>query len=163
MSSLFIDSVILGLGASLIMDGWAVARWRLTGAPMLDYGWLARWLAGVPAGRLSLSPGQGAPLTALECWIGWTLHYGIGVFYAALFLAIMGERWPLSPDPGPALVYGAMTSLAPFVILQPALGRGALASRTPAPWMARVQTVLTHLVFGAGLYLTALILTMSGL
>ena len=87
MSALFIDSVILGLGASLIMDGWAVARWRLTGAPMLDYGWLARWLASVPAGRVSVSPGQGAPLTALERWIGWTLHYGIGVFYAALFLA----------------------------------------------------------------------------
>lgn len=155
-----LDAVVLGLGASLIMDGWAVLRRQLTGAPMLDYGWLTRWITGLPAGRLSLSVGPGDPLTALERAIGWALHYAIGAVYAGVFLLIVGAGWSASPAMTPALVFGAITALAPFLILQPALGRGLFACRTPSPRAARVQTMLTHLVFGLGLYATALGLAM---
>lgn len=153
------DAVVLGLGASLIMDGWAVLRRWLTGAPMLDYGWLTRWLIGLPAGRWSMSIGQGVALSALERATGWALHYAIGMVYAGIFLMIAGPGWIASPVVIPALVFGAITVLAPFLILQPALGRGLFASRTPSPGAARLQTLLTHLVFGLGLYLTALGLT----
>ena len=151
-----IDVIVLGLGASLIMDGWAVLRWRVTGAPLLDYGWLTRWIVGLPIGRFSLSPGLEAPLSFLERGIGWALHFAIGVLYAGAFLMIVGAGWLSSPSLVSALLFGAITTLAPFVILQPALGRGMFAARTPSPGSARLQTVLTHLVFGLGLYVTAL-------
>lgn len=152
------DSVLLGLGASLILDGWALGRRSIAGVPMLDYGWLTRWLAGLPAGRLRLEPGQTAPLTASERAPGWALHYAIGVLYAGVFLLIVGPGWMDQPSVLPALVFGIVTILAPFLILQPALGRGVFASRTPAPWTARLQTLLNHGVFGVGLYATALAL-----
>jgi hypothetical protein len=37
-------------------------------------------------------------------------------------------------------------------VMQPAMGAGIAAGRTPRPWMARVHSVLTHGVFGLGLY-----------
>ncbi|WP_439636753.1 DUF2938 family protein [Oceanicaulis sp.] len=149
-------SVLLGLGASLIMDIWAVLRQQATGAPMLDYGWLARWIDGLKAGRLSVSPEQEAPLSVLERVLGWALHYAIGMVYAGLFVLIMGRDWVTHPAITPALVFGAITALAPFLILQPALGRGLFASRTRTPWSARIQTLITHLIFGAGLFATAI-------
>ena len=147
--------LLLGLGASLIMDGWAILRRGLTGAPILDYGWITRWIAGLPAGRLSLSPVQEPSLSALDRIMGWLLHYMIGAGFAVAFLMIIGTQWLTSPTLTPALVFGGVTALAPFLILQPALGRGVFASRTPSPRSARIQTILTHLVFGLGLYVTA--------
>lgn len=159
MLQILTDSALLGLGASLILDGWALGRRSIAGVPMLDYGWLTRWLAGLPAGRLKLEPSQATPLNGIERALGWALHYAIGVVYAGVFLLITGPGWMDQPSVLPALVFGIVTSLAPFLILQPALGRGVFASRSPAPWTARLQTLLNHGVFGLGLYATALALT----
>jgi hypothetical protein len=48
------------------------------------------------------------------------------------------------------------TVLFPFLIMQPSLGLGVAASRTPNPMQARLKSLVTHTVFGIGLYLSAL-------
>jgi hypothetical protein len=45
--------------------------------------------------------------------------------------------------------------LAPLFILQPALGAGIASSKTPAPVFNTVKSLVTHMVFGLGLYLAA--------
>lgn len=40
-------------------------------------------------------------------------------------------------------------------VMQPAFGLGMAASGTPRPLQARIKSVVTHLVVGAGLYLSA--------
>ncbi|HEU4781614.1 MAG TPA: DUF2938 family protein, partial [Steroidobacteraceae bacterium] len=50
---------------------------------------------------------------------------------------------------------GVGTVLAPFFIMQPAMGVGIAARRTPRPGAARIQSLVTHVVFGLGLYITA--------
>ena len=58
---------------------------------------------------------------------------------------------------GPTLISAVAVSLAllvaPWFVMQPALGMGFLASRTPKPAAARAMSVLAHAVFGIGLYL----------
>jgi hypothetical protein len=44
----------------------------------------------------------------------------------------------------------------PFFIMQPSLGLGIAASRTPKPMQARLKSLVTHTVFGVGLYVCAL-------
>ena len=39
-----------------------------------------------------------------------------------------------------------------MLILQPGMGAGVAARRTPRPNVARLQSLVTHAVFGAGLY-----------
>jgi nitrous oxidase accessory protein NosD len=40
--------------------------------------------------------------------------------------------------------------------MQPGMGAGIAASRTPKPAVARINSLLTHATFGLGLYLAAL-------
>jgi len=43
--------------------------------------------------------------------------------------------------------------------LQPSFGLGVAASKTPHPNQARLKSLMTHTVFGLGLYLWALLLS----
>lgn len=52
--------------------------------------------------------------------------------------------------------YGIVTVAFPFFILQPSLGLGVAGSRTPKPAQTRLKSLVTHTVFGAGLYVCAL-------
>jgi hypothetical protein len=86
--------------------------------------------------------------------IGWTAHYLIGIAFAALLISVWGFEWVQHPTIGPAIAVGIGTVAAPFLIMQPGMGAGIAASRTPRPASARVQSLITHAVFGLGLYAT---------
>ena len=68
---------------------------------------------------------------------------------------IWGLAWIQRPTIGPALIVGIGTVAAPFLLMQPGMGAGIAASRTPRPAAARIQSLVTHAVFGLGLYATA--------
>jgi hypothetical protein len=61
----------------------------------------------------------------------------------------------------PALGYGIATVTAPFLLMQPGMGAGVAARRTPRPDAARLQSLVTHAVFGLGLYLSGLALNLA--
>jgi hypothetical protein len=54
------------------------------------------------------------------------------------------------------MIVGLASAAAPFFLLQPGMGAGIAARRTPRPNAARVQTLVTHAIFGLGLYGSAL-------
>jgi hypothetical protein len=56
------------------------------------------------------------------------------------------------PTIGPALIVGVGSVAAPFLVMQPGMGAGIAASRTPRPSAARLQSLVTHAIFGVGLY-----------
>lgn len=58
----------------------------------------------------------------------------------------------------PALLFGLVTVLMPFLLMQPALGLGIAAANSSNPAKARLHSLLTHLIFGLGLYLAARLL-----
>jgi hypothetical protein len=87
---------------------------------------------------------------------GWCAHYAIGIIYAALLLAIWGLDWARHPTPLPALIVSLVALVAPFFIMQPGMGAGVAASKTPNPNAARLRSIVTHSVFGLGLYGSAL-------
>jgi hypothetical protein len=99
---------------------------------------------------------KAAPIPG-ERALGWTAHYAIGVAFALILLGAFGLAWARHPTPLPALVVGVATVVAPFFLLQPGMGAGIAASRTPAPNTARLRSLLTHTVFGLGLYGSALL------
>ena len=51
---------------------------------------------------------------------------------------------------------------APFLLMQPGMGAGIAASRTPRPAVARVRSLITHAVFGIGLYAAGSIARLLG-
>lgn len=145
-------ALLIGAGATAVMDIWAVARKRLLGIPPLNYGLVGRWLAYLARGRFRHDPIAASPAVRGERLIGWTAHYLIGAAFAGLLLAIWGLDWTRQPTIGPALIVGIGSVAAPFLVMQPGMGAGIAASRTPRPAAARIQSLVTHGIFGLGLY-----------
>ena len=147
-------ALLIGGGAKLAMDAWTVARTRLPGVPSLDYALVGRWLGHMPKRRFRHDPiGASLPVRG-ERALGWAFHYATGVAFAAVLLALWGLEWARLPTLAPALVVGLGSVAAPFLVMQPALGAGVAASRTPRPGAARLQSLLTHGLFGLGLYVS---------
>ena len=147
--------VATGVGATAIHDAWTWLR-RATGVASPDWALVGRWIAWLPRGRFVHTPIAAAPPVRHERALGWSAHYAIGIGFAALPPAIAGAGWLQAPTPGPALLAGALTVLAPFLLLHPGLGAGLFARRASRPWRTRFHSLVAHLVFGAGLYLAAL-------
>jgi hypothetical protein len=146
-------SVLIGAGATLMMDGWA-ALLRRFGVPSLNFAFLGRWIGHLPERLLHESIAKAAPVSG-ELLIGWCAHYSIGITFAALLLTTFGLEWARSPTLAPALLTGVVTVVAPLLVLQPALGAGIASSKTSAPVFNSIKSVVTHIVFGIGLYLAA--------
>ncbi|MGO4127838.1 DUF2938 family protein [Inquilinus sp. YAF38] len=108
-----------------------------------------------PRGRFRHGGIDRAASVAGERALGWAVHYGTGIVFAALLLAICGRGWARDPTLPSALAFGLVTVAAPFLLMQPALGAGIAASKTPNPPTARLRSLMTHAVFGLGLYLAA--------
>lgn len=151
-----IHTVAIGIGATLVMDSWGVARQRAFGMPAPDYALVGRWIAHMPRGRFRHDAISAAARMPGERVIGWSAHYLIGVLFAMLMVAVAGCGWLAQPTLAPALAIGIGTVAAPFLLMQPGMGAGIAASRTPRPCVARFHSLVTHAVFGAGLYLAAL-------
>jgi Protein of unknown function (DUF2938) len=147
-----VRALLIGVCATAVMDLWLAARKRLLGIPPLDYGLLGRWLAYLARGRFYHDPIAASPPVPGERLIGRTAHYLIGIGFAAMLLAIWGLDWARHPTIGPALIVGIGTVAAPFLLMQPGMGAGIAASRTPRPAAARLHSLVTHGVFGLGLY-----------
>jgi hypothetical protein len=154
-------ALVTGIGATAVMDAWTVARKRLTGAALPDYGLVGRWLAHMRRGRFRHPRIAAAAPVKGERAIGWVAHYLTGIAFAAVLLAVWGLDWARNPTPGPALAVGIATVLAPFLLMQPGMGAGFFASRAPRPAAARLQSIVTHAVFGLGLYAAAWVNNLS--
>jgi hypothetical protein len=144
--------LVTGIGATAVMDVWGVVRQPLLGVPRPDYGMVGRWIAHMRHGRFRHEAIAKASQVRGERLLGWTAHYLTGIAFAAMLIAARGPAWSERPALLPAMLVALTTTLAPFLIMQPGMGAGIAASRTPRPWAARAQTLLTHAVFGVGLY-----------
>ncbi|VFR27101.1 Permeases of the major facilitator superfamily [plant metagenome] len=151
-------AVLIGIGATALFDLWSWLLKVAVGIPLPNWAMTGRWFAHLPRGRVMHREGIGkSPRVEGELAIGWLMHYVTGIVFAAALLLVWGVAWARLPTLGPALAVGWITIACGWFILQPALGLGVAASRTPNPAKARVLNILGHTVFGLGLYETALL------
>jgi len=145
-------ALVMGIGATMTIDLWAIVRRRTFNILPPDYGLVGRWFAHLARGRFRHESIAVSPSVHGEQLIGWVAHYVVGVLFAALLLSVWGLAWVRHPMIGPALLVGIGTVVAPFLVMQPGMGAGVAASRTRRPAAARVQSLITHTIFGLGLY-----------
>ncbi|RBL88078.1 DUF2938 domain-containing protein [Chitinophaga flava] len=156
---MIIKAILIGVGATIIMDLWAIFLKTFFSIPSLNYAFVGRWIGHMTKGKyMHQSIATAAPIPG-ETAIGWMAHYMIGITFSILLVLIWGEQWTASPTIGPALIIGIGTTVAPFFLMQPGMGLGIAASRTPKPDVARMRSLMAHTVYGIGLYLAALLLT----
>ncbi|TRN92130.1 DUF2938 domain-containing protein [Pseudomonas syringae] len=148
---------LVGVGATAVMDVWSFILRRL-GVPTLDYALVGRWAAHVCKGRIAHANITRVPPVKGESPAGWAIHYFIGIAYAILLVGLQGTEWLYFPTWLPALSVGAATVVFALFVMQPAMGAGFAASRTPTPLKNCFRSLANHTVFGFGLYLSAVLI-----
>ncbi len=161
IAELLVRAAVIGVGGAALMDLWGLLVRRAFGIRGLDYAHLGRWIGHIPQGQLLHERIASAEPVRGERLIGWVAHYSIGVAFATLLLVAWGVDWAQSPTIGPAMIVGVGTIAAPWLIMQPAMGVGVAASHSPNPAAARVRNLATHVVYGVGLYLSAVVLSIA--
>lgn len=145
---------LIGIGATAIMDLWLTFLKRL-GVNTQSFALIGRWVGHLFRGRVAHAAiARSEPIAGELAW-GWLTHYAVGTAFAALLAVIAGRAWMANPTLAPALAVGALTVAAPLLIMQPAMGAGFLASKTPTPLKNCMRSLANHSVFGLGLYLSA--------
>lgn len=152
-----LQAVITGIGATLVMDLWSLIQKHIIKLPPLNYALVGRWVLWIPRGKLWHNTIVSTASVRKEFLTGWAFHYLTGILFAFIPLLLKGTTWFCEPSFMTALLAGLLTLFAPFMILQPAFGFGIAASRTPRPWLTRLLSLLTHLAYGLGLYIAALV------
>jgi hypothetical protein len=152
-----IEVIVVGIIATLTTDLWQRLLQAIAGLPPANWGLVGRWVAWMLRGKFVHRPITATSPVRDELAIGWAFHYAIGMTYTALYLVIMRRGLGSEPSLISALIFAVVLLAAPWFVMQPALGLGFMAARTPHPAVARAISVSVHTAFGFGLYLGALI------
>jgi Protein of unknown function (DUF2938) len=151
-----VGAVIVGLGATFVMDLWAMFLKHAFKIPSPNYCLVGRWLRHMTDGSIKHPSIAAAAQKPAECATGWIAHYTIGALFALALVALATPGWLQSPTLMPALIFGIVTVGFPFFVMHPAFGLGLAASKTPNPTQARLRSLMNHAAFGVGLYVSAL-------
>jgi hypothetical protein len=157
MAEIVFAGLLMGLLATVAMDLWALALNRFAGQPLPNWAMPGRWVAHLPRGKVFHDAIDEAAPVSGELQIGWAFHYAVGIIYGLALAAIMGADWLAQPTFLPALVFSILTVGFGWFLLQPGLGLGWAASKTPNPWTVRAMNLVAHTVFALGLWAGALL------
>ena len=144
----------VGVGATALMDLWLWLLSRL-GVPTTGFAMVGRWVGHFTRGEFAHAAITRAAPIPFELGLGWLTHYLIGIAYAVLLISLQGAAWLHQPTVLPALVFGILTVVAPWFVMQPAMGAGVLALKTQTPLKSGLRSLANHAVFGVGLYVAA--------
>jgi hypothetical protein len=149
--------VLIGAGATAFMDAWLLLLKRL-GVPTSNFALVGRWIGHLAQGRLAHASIAKAQPVRYERTLGWLTHYVVGMAFAGLLVAVVGSGWLERPTLVPALAFGVATVVMPLFVMQPAMGSGFAAAKTPTPFTNCLRSLANHTVFGVGLFLAATVL-----
>ncbi len=149
---LAIQGVLIGVIATIGMDIWAAIVKFLFRLPTADWAMVGRWFGHMPRGVFVHHPISVSAPIPNELAVGWIGHYVTGVVYGLAYLYIVQVLLSSGPSLISALVFGLATLVAPWLIMQPAMGAGVFATLTPRPIVIRLVNLSMHAVFGASLY-----------
>jgi hypothetical protein len=158
MIGLVLHGALLGIGANVLFDLWQRGVARATGQAAPNWAPIGRWFWHLREGKVLHDDIGRAEPYAHELLLGWVGHYVVGMAYGVIFALIVGPGWLVAPSLRPAWAFGLVTVGFGWFLLQPGLGMGWAASRTPDPRRVRLLNLAGHTVFGVGLWLTGLLI-----
>ena len=151
-------AIFIGIGATLTFDLWGqLLKYAFKISPS-NLCLIGRWILYMPEGIFKHSNIAASPQKSGECTVGWVAHYLTGIIFAFIFLALAGKDWLQHPALIPTILFGIATVSAPFFIMQPALGLGIAASKTAKPMQTRLRSLINHIMFGFGIFISGLLL-----
>lgn len=147
------DVLLAGIIATAVFDLWQWLVKLIFRVPPTNWALVGRWFSYIPRGKLFHAGIGFSDPVPREAAIGWIAHYAVGLVYAAVYLVF--AWFVLGPGPTfpSALVFGVITVIAPWILLQPGMGQSLFAHNAARPNVARAHNLSSHVAFGVGLYL----------
>ena len=158
MFDIFWRCLAIGIGATILMDLWAILYAKLSGGGLPNWAPVGRWFYHLRYGTVFHGDINASAPYAHELALGWISHYAVGILYGFLLVLFTGSGWLAAPTFLPAWIWGIVTVGAGWFLLQPGLGIGWAAAKTPNPNKVRFLNLVAHTVFAFGLYGTALLI-----
>ncbi len=155
---LLLKGVVIGFGATVLMDLWAVLLWKAFGQARPNWAPVGRWFWHLKNGTIFHDTIADAEPYEHELALGWIGHYAVGILYGVILALIAGAAWFAAPTFLPAWILGIVTVGAGWFLLQPGLGLGFAASKLANANKVRALNLVAHTVFALGLYGTALLI-----
>ncbi|WP_234901927.1 DUF2938 domain-containing protein [Agrobacterium rubi] len=150
--------VAMGIGGTMFMDVWAIILHRFFHQPAPNWGPVGRWFWHLPKGTVFHDNIARAAHYEHEVALGWISHYAVGIIYGVLLAVIVPSGWFAAPTFLLPWIVGIITVGAGWFLLQPGLGIGWAASKTPNPNKVRALNLIAHTIFALGMFVTALII-----
>jgi hypothetical protein len=142
-----------GIVGAVLMDitESIAARFGLTSG--VNVALVGRWALGLTRGQWSHANIARCPDRQGEVLMGWAFHFlvgggGVALLYAA-FVQCAGFTAPTHRLWG-GVMFGAVTSLLPWLVLLPAFGWGWFGRRAPKGCNALLSSTVSHVPYGLG-------------
>ncbi|MBN9268875.1 MAG: DUF2938 domain-containing protein [Mesorhizobium sp.] len=158
MLDLLWRGALIGVGATALIDIWAILLAALFGLPRPNWGMVGRWVWHLRDGKVFHDDIGKAQPYAHELALGWAFHYLVGLVYGVILVLATGAAWLTAPTFLPAFILGIVTVCFCWFLLAPGMGAGWAASKTPNPTKTRALNLISHTVFAIGLFGTALLI-----
>lgn len=156
----FFQILVMGITATVMIDVWLAVLNKVFNLPTTNWAMVGRWFAHLPSGKFIHRPIGSSAEIKHERALGWVIHYVIGIVYAYLYLAVVFYAVASEPTVLSAVLFGLATVLVPWLVLQPGMGLGILARKTPNPNVIRLISLSVHSIFGVSLYLGWIVSTL---
>jgi hypothetical protein len=146
------QGVLIGVIATIGQDIWEAIVKHIFRFPTAGLALIGRWLGHMPRGVFVRYSIRESAVVPHELLIGWVAHYVTGILYGVTYLSFVQILLKSDPTILSAVIFGWVSLMAPWFIVQPGMGLGVFASKAPRPGMVRLVSLSLHMVFGLSLY-----------
>jgi Protein of unknown function (DUF2938) len=142
-----------GIVGAVLMDITEMLAARVGLTSGVNVALVGRWALGLLRGQWAHADITRSPARPGEVRSGWAFHFlvgggGVALLYAALVQAV-GVDMPTQHLWG-GVIFGAATSLLPWLLLLPAFGWGWFGRHGPRGSNALLASALSHIPYGLG-------------
>jgi hypothetical protein len=147
--------VIIGLTGTALKDVWAIFLKRVFDNAPPNWAMVGRWVVHLKSGKVFNDDIAEALAFSSENLVGWIFYYFVGFIYGVIFMLLVGKEWLSGPTLMPVWLYSISTILVGWFLLHPGLGLGMALAKTENPFKGRCMGLMTHSVFGLGMWFGA--------
>ena len=143
-----IHIIIIGILSCIAMDLWQRLLKLMINVSPSDWSVVGRWfILSITKGKVYNPNIDNESTLKNELLIGWIVHYSVAILYSLVFF-ILYKYEVLNASYVDGIIFGLISVVVPWFFFMPILGKGFLASKTPAPFMACSLAVGSHVVIG---------------
>ena len=153
-----LEVLVVGVAGAIGMDLGQRLMQLVLGWPPSNWAMIGRWALNLPKGKLVHEDiGEEEPMPN-ELAVGWVVHYLVSITYGGIYIFVTRVLLDAKLGFVPAVGFAIAIVLITWFVIQPMMGAGPAASKTPKPWVTRMHDLGSHFFYGVGMWVGGLLI-----